>query len=62
MMAVERLVHALALVVTGSMPIMYASERSAPGPTPSIARPRVMWSSMHEAVGDHQRVVVAAGS
>ena len=31
--------------VTGSMPIMYASETSAPGPTPSIVRPRLMWSS-----------------
>ena len=27
--------------VTGSMPIMTASEISAPGPTPSIARPFV---------------------
>ncbi len=31
--------------VTGSMPIMYASETRAPGPMPSMARPRVMWSS-----------------
>jgi hypothetical protein len=31
--------------VTGSMPSMYASETSAPGPQPSMARPRVMWSS-----------------
>ena len=28
-----------------SMPIMNASEGSAPGPTPNITRPRVMWSS-----------------
>ena len=28
--------------VTGSMPIMYASDTSAPGPQPSIVRPRVM--------------------
>ncbi len=31
--------------VLGSMPIMYASDTSAPGPHPSMARPRVMWSS-----------------
>src|SRR2546427_3101069 len=31
--------------VTGSIPIMYASDTSAPGPQPSMARPRVMWSS-----------------
>ena len=30
---------------TGSMPIMYASDGSAPGPVPNIARPRVKWSS-----------------
>ncbi len=29
----------------GAMPIMKASEASAPGPTPNITRPRVMWSS-----------------
>ena len=29
----------------GSMPIMKASEGSAPGPTPNITRPRVRWSS-----------------
>ncbi len=29
----------------GSMPIMNASEGSAPGPTPNIVRPRVRWSS-----------------
>ena len=28
-----------------SMPIMKASDGSAPGPTPSITRPRVRWSS-----------------
>ena len=31
--------------LAGSMPIMNASEGSAPGPTPSITRPRVRWSS-----------------
>ena len=31
--------------VLGSMPSMYASDVSAPGPQPIIARPRVMWSS-----------------
>ena len=29
----------------GSMPSITASEGSAPGPTPNIARPRVWWSS-----------------
>ena len=29
----------------GSMPIWVASEGRAPGPTPNMARPRVMWSS-----------------
>ena len=29
----------------GSMPIMKASDGSAPGPTPNITRPRVRWSS-----------------
>ena len=28
----------------GSMPIMKASEGSAPGPTPNMIRPRVRWS------------------
>ena len=31
--------------LAGSMPIMKASEGSAPGPTPIITRPRVRWSS-----------------
>ena len=31
--------------VVGSMPIMYASDGSAPGPQPSMVRPRDMWSS-----------------
>ena len=31
--------------LAGSMPIMKASEGSAPGPTPIMRRPRVRWSS-----------------
>ncbi len=31
--------------VTGSIPSMYASEVSTPGPHPSITRPSVMWSN-----------------
>jgi hypothetical protein len=38
---VERFVHPRRWV-TGSMPSMYASETSVPGPQPSIERPRVM--------------------
>ncbi len=30
---------------TGSMPWVRASDGSAPGPDPNMARPRVMWSS-----------------
>jgi len=30
---------------SGLMPIMTASDGSEPGPTPSMTRPRVMWSS-----------------
>ena len=30
-----------------SMPIMKASDGSAPGPTPNMTRPRVRWSSRH---------------
>ena len=44
--------------VTGSMPIITASEISAPGPTPSMARPLRQVVELHEAVGDDQRVVV----
>ena len=40
------------------MPIMNASDGSAPGPTPSMTRPRVRWSSSTSAVGEHERVVV----
>ena len=42
---VDRLVHHVALLAATSMPIMNASDGSAPGPTPNITRPRVMWSS-----------------
>ena len=44
-----------------STPIFLASCTSAPGPMPNIARPRVMWSSMHHPVGEDERVVVGQG-
>src|SRR3989442_1092678 len=32
-------------VVSGSIPIISASDASSPGPAPNMTRPRVMWSS-----------------
>ena len=41
----EGLLHHVPLLRATSMPIMKASDGSAPGPTPNITRPRVRWSS-----------------
>ena len=40
------------------MPIIMASDGSAPGPAPNITRPRVMVVELHHAVGDDQGMVV----
>ena len=44
-----------------SMPIMNASDGSAPGPTPNIHPAARLMIQLHDAVGEHQRMMIRHG-